>query len=48
VHDFERYVRANLADPLSIDAVARTLATMRRALERRVRAAAEMTPVELI
>jgi transcriptional regulator GlxA family with amidase domain len=48
VRDFERYVRSNLATPLSIDAVARTLATTRRTLERRVRTAAEMTPLELI
>jgi transcriptional regulator GlxA family with amidase domain len=48
VRDFERYVRSNLTDPLPIDAVARTLATTRRTLERRVRAAAEMTPLELI
>jgi transcriptional regulator GlxA family with amidase domain len=34
VHDFERHVHANLADPLRIDAVARTLATTRRTLER--------------
>jgi transcriptional regulator GlxA family with amidase domain len=48
VRDFERHVRANLADPLPIDALARTLATTRRTLERRVRAAAYMTPLELI
>jgi transcriptional regulator GlxA family with amidase domain len=48
VRDFERHVRTNLADPLSIDAIARTLATTRRTLERRIQAAAEMTPLELI
>jgi transcriptional regulator GlxA family with amidase domain len=48
VRDFERHVRANLADPLPIDGVARTLGTTRRTLERRVRAAAGMTPLELI
>jgi transcriptional regulator GlxA family with amidase domain len=48
VRDFERHVRASLADPLSIDAVARALGTTRRTLERRVRAAAGMTPLELI
>ena len=48
VRDFERHVRANLAEPLPIDAVAHTLGTTRRTLERRVRTAAEMTPLELI
>jgi transcriptional regulator GlxA family with amidase domain len=48
VRDFERHVRANLTDQLSIDAIARTLGTTRRTLERRVRAAAGMTPLELI
>ena len=48
VLDFERHVRANLAEPLPIDPLARTLATTRRTLERRVRAAADMTPLELI
>jgi transcriptional regulator GlxA family with amidase domain len=48
VRDFERHVRANLRDPLRIDAVARGLATTRRTLERRVAAAAEMTPLELV
>ena len=48
MRDFERHVRANLADPLPIDGVARTLGTTRRTLERRVRAAAGMTPLELI
>jgi transcriptional regulator GlxA family with amidase domain len=48
VRDFERHVRANLRSPLRIDAVARALATTRRTLERRVAAAAEMTPLELV
>jgi len=48
VRDFERHVRANLADPLPIEPVARTLATTRRTLERRVRAVADTTPLELI
>ncbi|HWF51987.1 MAG TPA: helix-turn-helix domain-containing protein [Solirubrobacteraceae bacterium] len=48
VRDFERHVRANLADPLPIDPLARALATTRRTLERRVRATADMTPLELI
>jgi transcriptional regulator GlxA family with amidase domain len=48
VRDFERYVRVNLTNPLSIDAVASALATTRRTLERRTQAAAEMTPLELI
>jgi transcriptional regulator GlxA family with amidase domain len=48
VRDFERHVRANLADPLPIEPLARTLATTRRTLERRVRATADMTPLELI
>jgi transcriptional regulator GlxA family with amidase domain len=48
VRDFERHVRANLADPLPIEALARTLATTRRTLERRVRAVADTTPLELI
>ncbi|MEA2383495.1 MAG: hypothetical protein QOH72_3466 [Solirubrobacteraceae bacterium] len=48
VRDFERHVRARIADPLTIDDVARTLGTTRRTLERRVRAVAEMTPLELV
>lgn len=48
VRDFERHVRTHLAEPLSIELVAQTLATTRRTLERHVRAAAEMTPLELI
>ena len=48
VLDFERHVRANLAGPLLIEPLARTLATTRRTLERRVRAAGDMTPLELI
>jgi transcriptional regulator GlxA family with amidase domain len=48
VRDFERHVRANLTEPLPVDAVAHTLGTTRRTLERRVRAAADMTPLELI
>jgi transcriptional regulator GlxA family with amidase domain len=48
VRDFERHVRANLNSPLRIDAVAHALATTRRTLERRVAAAAEMTPLELV
>ncbi|UJA18790.1 helix-turn-helix domain-containing protein [Thermoleophilia bacterium SCSIO 60948] len=45
---FERHVRANLAAPLPITTVARALATTPRTLERRVRATANMTPLELI
>lgn len=45
---FERHVRANLAHPLPITTVARALATTPRTLERRVRATANMTPLELI
>ncbi|RKQ88356.1 transcriptional regulator GlxA family with amidase domain [Solirubrobacter pauli] len=45
---FEQHVRANLAAPLPITTVARELATTPRTLERRVRAAANMTPLELI
>ena len=45
---FERHVRANLAAPLPITTVARELATTPRTLERRVRATANMTPLELI
>ena len=48
VRDFERHVRANLAAPLPIEPLARTLATTRRTLERRVRAVADTTPLELI
>jgi transcriptional regulator GlxA family with amidase domain len=48
VRDFERHIRANLREPLRIDAAARALATTRRTLERRVAAAAEMTPLELV
>jgi transcriptional regulator GlxA family with amidase domain len=45
---FEQHVRANLAAPLPLTTVARELATTPRTLERRVRAAANMTPLELI
>ncbi len=45
---FEQHVRTNLAAPLPITTVARDLATTPRTLERRVRAAANMTPLELI
>jgi transcriptional regulator GlxA family with amidase domain len=45
---FEQHVRANLAAPLPITTVARALATTPRTLERRVRATAKMTPLELI
>lgn len=48
VRRFERHVRANLADPLPITSVASALATTPRTLERRVRATANMTPLELI
>lgn len=48
VQDFERHVRSNLRESLPVAAISRALGTTPRTLERRVRAAAEMTPVELI
>jgi transcriptional regulator GlxA family with amidase domain len=48
VRDFERYVRANMAEQLSVATVARALGATRRTLERRVGQAADMTPLELI
>jgi transcriptional regulator GlxA family with amidase domain len=48
VADFERYVRANLAAPLRLEEISRSIGTTRRTLERRVAAVASMTPLELI
>lgn len=48
VRDFERAVRAKLAEPTSISDLARTLGTSRRSLERRTRAALGMSPLGLV
>lgn len=48
VLEFERLVRDNLAEPISITDVARTLGTSRRSLERRTRAALGMSPLGLV
>ena len=48
VVEFERLVRARLDEPLDIASVAQSLGTSRRTLERRVRAALNLTPLGFV
>jgi transcriptional regulator GlxA family with amidase domain len=48
VIEFERLVRADLANPVSIGEMASTLGTSRRSLERRTHAALGMSPLTLV
>lgn len=48
VVDFERHVRAHLDEPFDVAAVAQAIGTSRRTLERRIRAALNLTPLGFV
>lgn len=48
VIEFERYVRARLDEPFDVARAARVIGTSRRTLERRVRAALNLTPLAFV
>ena len=48
VVEFERFVRARLDEPFNVAFVAQSLGTSRRTLERRVRAALNLTPLGFV
>ena len=48
VRSFERYVRENLSEPLSVESVCRTIGVGRRKLERATKEAVAMSPLEIV
>lgn len=48
VIDFERHVRARLDEPFDVTAAAQAIGTSRRTLERRIRAALNLTPLGFV